>query len=90
MPFFGVGRAALPVPLPMRGPLPLPPACVPLQTFLNKTEVTDRVLAVVKNFEKVDPAKVRAGPACLAALLHARRPLLCNHCSSCYSGARCV
>lgn len=28
------------------------------QTFLDKKEVTERVLAVMKNFEKVDPAKV--------------------------------
>ncbi len=37
-------------------------ACVPLlhmQTFLDSKEVTERVLTVVKNFEKVDPAKVR-------------------------------
>ncbi|KAJ7299164.1 hypothetical protein O6H91_06G061500 [Diphasiastrum complanatum] len=27
-------------------------------TYLNKTEVTDRVLNVVKNFHKVDPSKV--------------------------------
>lgn len=29
-----------------------------LQTFLDKKEVTERVVAVMKNFEKVDPAKV--------------------------------
>jgi len=29
------------------------------ETFLPITEVTERVLNVVKNFEKVDPAKVR-------------------------------
>lgn len=34
--------------------------CHPLQTFLDKKEVTDRVLQVLKNFEKVDPAKVSA------------------------------
>lgn len=28
-------------------------------SYLDKSEVTDRVLNVVKNFEKVDPAKVR-------------------------------
>lgn len=28
-------------------------------SYLNKNEVTDRVLNVVKNFEKVDAAKVR-------------------------------
>ncbi|XP_031247543.1 acyl carrier protein 2, mitochondrial [Pistacia vera] len=27
-------------------------------TFLDKSEVTDRVLSVVKNFQKVDPSKV--------------------------------
>ncbi|EPS67124.1 acyl carrier protein [Genlisea aurea] len=27
-------------------------------TFLDKSEVTDRVLGVVKNFQKVDPSKV--------------------------------
>lgn len=29
------------------------------ETFLPISEVTERVLNVVKNFEKVDPAKVR-------------------------------
>lgn len=29
-----------------------------MQTFLDKKEVTDRVLTVLKNFDKVDPAKV--------------------------------
>ena len=29
-------------------------------TYLNKDEVTERVLNVVKNFQKVDPNKVRA------------------------------
>lgn len=28
------------------------------QTFLDATEVTDRIVTVVKNFDKVDPAKV--------------------------------
>jgi hypothetical protein len=28
-------------------------------SYLNKSEVTDRVLGVVKNFEKVDAGKVR-------------------------------
>lgn len=27
-------------------------------TFLDKSEVADRVITVVKNFQKVDPAKV--------------------------------
>ncbi|KAK6915772.1 Phosphopantetheine binding ACP domain, partial [Dillenia turbinata] len=27
-------------------------------SFLDKSEVTDRVISVVKNFEKVDPSKV--------------------------------
>jgi NADH dehydrogenase (ubiquinone) 1 alpha/beta subcomplex 1 len=27
-------------------------------TFLDKSEVTDRVVNVVKNFQKVDPSKV--------------------------------
>ncbi|CAK9181048.1 unnamed protein product, partial [Ilex paraguariensis] len=26
-------------------------------TFLDKSEVTDRVISVVKNFQKVDPSK---------------------------------
>ena len=30
---------------------------------LDKGEVTDRVINVVKNFNKVDPAKVRRPPA---------------------------
>ena len=29
-------------------------------TYLDKSEVTDRVVSVVKNFSKVDPAKARA------------------------------
>lgn len=29
-------------------------------TFLNADEVTDRIVQVVKNFDKVDPAKVHA------------------------------
>ena len=36
-------------------------ACVlplSLQTFLDAKEVTERVISVVRNFEKVDPAKV--------------------------------
>lgn len=28
------------------------------QTFLNPAEVQDRIISVVKNFDKVDPAKV--------------------------------
>lgn len=28
-------------------------------SYLDKSDVTSRVLAIVKNFEKVDPAKVR-------------------------------
>lgn len=27
-------------------------------TFLDKSEVTDRIITVVKNFQKVDPSKV--------------------------------
>jgi hypothetical protein len=30
-----------------------------VQTFLDAKEVTERVITVVRNFEKVDPAKVR-------------------------------
>ncbi|RVW70162.1 Acyl carrier protein 2, mitochondrial [Vitis vinifera] len=30
-------------------------------TFLDKSEVTDRVISVVKNFQKVDPSKHRNG-----------------------------
>lgn len=41
---------------------PSPPPPLPPQTFLSKSEVTDRVLAVVKSFEKVDPAKVCCHP----------------------------
>jgi hypothetical protein len=33
-----------------------------LQTFLDSKEVTERVLTVVRNFEKVDPAKVPPTP----------------------------
>ena len=29
-------------------------------TFLDKSEVTDRIITVVKNFQKVDPSKVRS------------------------------
>ena len=31
-------------------------------TYLDKAQVTDRVLNVVKNFAKVDPAKARHAP----------------------------
>jgi acyl carrier protein len=31
---------------------------LPAQTFLDATEVTDRIVTVVKNFDKVDPSKV--------------------------------
>ena len=31
-----------------------------LQTFLEKNEVTERVLSVLKGFDKVDPAKLSA------------------------------
>lgn len=31
-----------------------------IQTFLPPAEVTDRIVQVVKNFDKVDPAKVNA------------------------------
>ena len=34
-------------------------------TYLNKDDVTERVLKVVKNFEKTDPAKVWSMLACL-------------------------
>jgi NADH dehydrogenase (ubiquinone) 1 alpha/beta subcomplex 1, acyl-carrier protein len=33
-------------------------AAVAAQNFLDKKEVTERIVAVVKAFEKVDPAKV--------------------------------
>ena len=33
---------------------------LPQQTFLDRKEVAERVVAVLKNFEKVDPAKVTA------------------------------
>lgn len=33
-------------------------------SYLDKNEVTDRVLSVVKNFEKVDAGKVRAFCRC--------------------------
>lgn len=43
-------------------PAPLAPAAVRFfsaaQTFLDRSEVSDRVLGVVKNFEKVDGDKV--------------------------------
>eukprot|EP00518_Triparma_eleuthera_P005171 CAMPEP_0182463728 /NCGR_PEP_ID=MMETSP1319-20130603/7885_1 /TAXON_ID=172717 /ORGANISM="Bolidomonas pacifica, Strain RCC208" /LENGTH=115 /DNA_ID=CAMNT_0024663305 /DNA_START=20 /DNA_END=364 /DNA_ORIENTATION=- len=32
--------------------------CTPAQTFLDESEVRERVIQVVSNFEKVDPAKV--------------------------------
>jgi len=38
-------------------PVPPPPSS---QTFLDRKEVTERVLQVLKGFEKVDPAKVTA------------------------------
>ncbi len=38
-------------------------------TYLDKAQVTDRVMAVVKNFSKVDPAKARRAP-----LRHAAQP----------------
>jgi len=31
-----------------------------MQTFLEKNEVTERVLSVLKGFDKVDPAKLSA------------------------------
>ena len=34
-------------------------------TYLNKDDVTERVLSVVKNFDKADPAKVSAMPPSL-------------------------
>ena len=47
-------------PLMVNAPAPL---CVPLLrrtmgTFLDKADVTDRVLGCLKNFQKVDPSKV--------------------------------
>lgn len=38
---------------------PRPPTAL-RQTFLDRKEVTERVIQVLKNFEKVDPAKVTA------------------------------
>lgn len=32
----------------------------PLQTFLDRKEVSERVISVLKNFEKVDSSKVSA------------------------------
>lgn len=45
---------------PSRSPFVLLADCICpfLQTFLDKDEVTSRVVAVLKNFEKVDPTKV--------------------------------
>lgn len=37
---------------------PRAPRLPAAQTFLDRKEVTERVLSVLKNFEKVDPAKV--------------------------------
>jgi NADH dehydrogenase (ubiquinone) 1 alpha/beta subcomplex 1 len=34
-----------------------PPKCA--QTFLPPAEVQERILAVIKNFDKIDPAKVQ-------------------------------
>ena len=48
------------------GPQLAGPSCLQLLrsfaagTYLDKSQVTDRVLNVVKNFEKVDPSKVCA------------------------------
>ena len=39
-------------------------------TYLDKSEVTERILNVVKNFEKVDQSK--AGLLTLALLMHAK------------------
>lgn len=47
-------------------------------SYLDKKEVTDRVLNVVKNFEKVDAAKV-------SGCVEAYTPLLC-HTNCCRSG----
>ncbi|CAA7388768.1 unnamed protein product [Spirodela intermedia] len=55
--------------LPDLRPAAIPPVCGLLHlrrgfseevrgTFLDKSEVADRVITVVKNFQKVDPAKV--------------------------------
>jgi hypothetical protein len=33
-------------------------------TYLNKDDVTERVLSVVKNFDKADPAKVGCSCSC--------------------------
>jgi len=38
--------------------------CFGSGTYLDKAQVTERVLNVVKNFAKVDPAKARAHPGC--------------------------
>lgn len=53
-------RAALWPPVVTPLPLARPSRPSAAQTFLDKAEVTDRVLSVLKNFEKVDPAKVKA------------------------------
>ncbi|CAA6654113.1 unnamed protein product [Spirodela intermedia] len=39
-------------------PISARPRSPRLGTFLDKSEVADRVITVVKNFQKVDPAKV--------------------------------
>jgi len=36
----------------------LPSSCTHTQTFLNPAEVQERIITVVKNFDKCDPAKV--------------------------------
>jgi hypothetical protein len=55
-------------------------------TYLDKAQVTDRVMSVVKNFSKVDPAKARRGgtrrrrrhlPACPTDA-PAARMVVCN------------
>ena len=42
-------------------------------SYLDKKEVTDRVLGVVKNFEKVDASKVREIAGCWGARAQAGR-----------------
>ena len=41
-------------------PIPSSITHTQLQTFLNPAEVTERIITVVKNFDKCDPAKVKS------------------------------
>ena len=57
-------------PAPAGLPVPMAAIAIPAawrsmgaSAGLDKGEVTDRVINVVKNFNKVDPAKVRRPPA---------------------------